>query len=256
MVDKKDIKNGASKVKAEKDTSDKKHKKIKNYHYGHRERLRKRFLKAPEGAFVDYEILEMILFAAHTRGDVKPLSRTLLKKYKHFNKLINADSGDLKEVEGVTDSVVATLRAIKEICTRALKDEIEEEADILNSSDKLYNYCKIKISQSPSEHFRIFYLDKKLKLISDALVCEGGVDYIPIVPSKIVKEALDLGAAGVILFHNHPSGDPTPSKSDIEATHQLKDSLGGVGVKMWEHLIIGKNKYYSFKKNGLLLNKK
>jgi len=227
-----------------------------NKNLGHRKRMRNEFLKASHDKYPDEKLLEMALYAAHTRSDTKFIARDLWKKFKHFNKILNASMSEISEIKGASEATYAAIQVIKEICLRALKDNINDEETFLSSSVALFNYCKIKISENPRESFWVFFVDNKLRLIEEKQVCEGGANFVPMIPSNVVRDAANCGASGVIICHNHPSGDPTPSKADVESTEQLKDALNAIKVRLWEHLVIGKNNHYSFKQNGLLIDNK
>jgi DNA repair protein RadC len=222
-----------------------------NDSFGHRSRLRSRFLQGGDAAIADYELLEMILFAAITRGDVKPLAKRLLKKYGSVAQVLRATPASLKEVEGVGDGVVASLKVIEVACQHLLKEQLFERP-IINSWSALLDYARIAMGSEAVEQFRVLFLNSKNMLLTDEVMQTGTIDQTAIYPREILKRALELSASSLILMHNHPSGDPTPSKADIDITKQLVEAAGALHIRIHDHLIIAKNKHFSFKGNGLL----
>lgn len=235
------------------DIIDIKSKQAKIPHYiGHRERIRERIISHGAATLQDYEILEVLLFAAKPRGDAKPLAKTLIQAFGSLAAVLSAKPEELKKVEGVGDAAVASIKVAREAASRLLQMEVKE-APILQSWKALLDYCRATMAHDKQkEQFRIFFLDKKNKLIADELQQEGTVDHTPVYPREVVKRALDLGASSLILTHNHPSGDPTPSKADIEMTRQIIQALAAVNIMVHDHLIIAGKKHYSFASHGLL----
>lgn len=223
----------------------------KPHYLGHRKRLRERLLSTKEPHFSDYELLEMLLFAGKPMGDTKPLARTLLNKFGDLSDVLNATPQELGQIEGMGESSVAALKVVKQACFRLLHAEVKEKP-VLQSWKALLDYCRITMGSNKSEQFRIFFLDHKNKLIADELQQEGTIDHTPVYPREVVKRALELGAASIILAHNHPSGDPEPSKADISMTRQIQTAASAIGITLHDHLIITQNKHYSFKSNGLV----
>lgn len=225
-------------------------------HYvGHRGRLRERFLKgitsgATDG-IADYEILEMLLFTSKPRGDVKPLAKMLIGEFGSLAKVISASVEDLSKINGVGDTAIASLKIIQEAALRLLKAEIEDKP-LLQSWKALLDYCRASMSYNKTEQFRIFFLDKKNKLIADELQQEGTIDHTPVYPREVVKRALDLSASAIILVHNHPSGDPSPSKADVDMTRKIVAAAAPLSVIVHDHIIVGGNRHYSFASSGLL----
>jgi len=225
-------------------------------HYtGHRKRLRERFLKTAgkgnSSSIADYELLEIILFASKPRGDVKPLAKKLIQHFGDLGKVISAPVPELARIDGVGDSAIAAIKAVQEASFYLLKNEVKK-VPILESWKSLLDYCNATMSHNKTEQFRVFFLDKKNKLIADELQQEGTVDHTPVYPREVIKRAIELGSSSIILAHNHPSGDPNPSKADIEMTKLIMQGAAGVGILIHDHIIIGKNRHYSFAANGLL----
>lgn len=221
------------------------------HHMGHRKRLRARLLKGKGESLPEYEVLEMLLFAAYSRRDTKPLAKTLLAEFGSLARVISATPEELQRVDGVGEAAIAAIKIVQEAALRLLQHEVKE-VPVLQSWKSLLDYCRASMGYNKTEQFRIFFLDKKNKLIADELQQEGTVDHTPVYPREVVKRALDLGASALILVHNHPSGDPTPSKADIQMTQKIMQAAAPLGVVIHDHLIIGAKEHYSFASNGLL----
>lgn len=224
--------------------------KEKPHHAGHRARLRERFLKSPE-ALPDYELLELILFPARPVGDVKPLAKMLLAKFKTLSGVTGASDAQLMGVEGVNAAAVAAIRAVQVAASRLLREEAAS-GPVIQSWTALLDYCRLNLASLPHEEFHVLFLDRKLALLADEMQQKGTVDHAPVYPREIVKRALELGASGMILVHNHPSGDVKPSKADIDVTKQVVNAAQALSLLVHDHLIIGRKGHYSFKGNGLL----
>ncbi len=218
---------------------------------GHRKRLRNRFLNSITGEFPDYELLELLLCLAKPRGDVKPLAKALLRHFGSFSKVITATSKQLRQVPNVGESVIASLKLAHESSIRLAKEKVGS-GDVISSWSELIKYLKTSMAFNSTENFRILYLNKQNRLIADELQDYGTIDSTPVYPREVVKSALHHEATAVILIHNHPSGDVTPSSSDTELTRQIVKALDTIGVLMHDHVIIGPDQYYSFKSNGLI----
>jgi|TARA_B100000315_G_scaffold96715_1_gene88845 DNA repair protein RadC len=218
---------------------------------GHRARLRGRFLRAGADALDDYELLELVLFQAQPRRDMKPLAKRLLARFGSFAAVIGADAKRLSDVAGAGESVIAALKVIEAASHRALQDQVLERP-VLSSWQALLNYCKVAMQHAATEQFRILFLDRKNVLIADEVQQTGTVDHTPVYPREVVRRALDLGASAIIMVHNHPSGDPTPSAADIEITRQVVEAGRPLGVTVHDHLVIGKRGHASFKSLALL----
>ncbi len=219
-------------------------------HKGHRERLRKRFLDAPD-AMPDYEVLELLLGIAIPQKDVKPLAKALIKRFGSFADVITAEVDDLREVNGIGDVAAATLKVAREAAIRLARAPVLN-ASVISGWDSLLDYCRTAMSTLPTEQFRLLFLDRKNVLIADELQQTGTVDHTPLYPREVVKRALALHASAVILVHNHPSGDPKPSRADIDMTRMVKDALDAVGISVHDHVVIGRKGHASFKAMGLL----
>ncbi|EME70757.1 DNA repair protein RadC [Paramagnetospirillum caucaseum] len=219
-------------------------------HRGHRERLRKRFLDAPE-ALPDYELLELLLGAAIPRQDTKPLAKALIRRFGSFADAVTADVEDLKSVDGVKDVAAATLKVVREAAIRLARAPVLNNS-VISSWDVLLDYCRTAMATLPTEQFRLLFLDRKNTLIADEVQQTGTVDHTPLYPREVVRRALALHASAVIMVHNHPSGDPKPSRSDIDMTRAVKDALTAVGIQLHDHVVVGRKGHASFKAMGLL----
>ena len=222
-----------------------------NPNAGHRARLRERFLQTLGDGFADYELLELLLTLAIPRQDVKPLAKTLIARFKTFSGVIAAAPVDLTAVEGVKDNTLTALKLVQAAALRLMKQGVIDQP-ILNSWDRLLNYLAAAMKEDQNEQFRLLFLDKRNHLIADEMQQRGTVDHTPVYTREVVKRALELGATALILVHNHPSGDPTPSRADIEMTKELVRATAGVGITIHDHLIVGKSATTSFKSLGLL----
>jgi len=223
----------------------------KPHYHGHRQRLRERLLKSKLGSLPDYEILELLLFPSHPRGDVKPLAKMLISQFGSFAKVITTDPEVLKKVPGVTDSVITMLRMVQESAVRLIKDDITTQP-ILQSWKALLDYCRATMGHLNTEQFRILYLNKQHMLIADELQEVGTIDRAAVYPREVVKRALVLEAAAIILVHNHPGGNTKPSKADIDITKQIMQAASVIGVELHDHLVVSSSSHYSFKSNGLI----
>ncbi|MFS4438237.1 RadC family protein [Paracoccaceae bacterium GXU_MW_L88] len=226
-------------------------KRDKPHYYGHRDRLRLRFMQAGSGALADYEMLELVLFRAIPKIDVKPLAKKLLEVFGDFNHVISAPRHRLLEVSGVGDRVVQELKIVEAAAHRLAQAKVIQKP-ALSSWDALITYCKTAMAHRETEEFRILFLDRKNTLIADEAQQKGTVDHVPVYPREVVKRALELNASAMILVHNHPSGDPTPSQADIDMTAQIEDAALALGLTLHDHVIIGKGSETSFRASGLL----
>jgi DNA repair protein RadC len=219
-------------------------------HYqGHRERLRGRFLESGAAALSDYELLELVLFAAIPRRDVKPLAKTLLAKFGSFAEVVAASRERLSEHLG--EGAIAQLKIIEAAALRLARTNILGKP-ALSSWNALLDYCAAAMARAPKEEFRVLFLDRKNFLIGDEVMNKGTVDHAPVYPREIVKRALELSASALILVHNHPSGDPTPSRADIEMTREVVEAARALRIAVHDHLVIGRGGTASFKALGLL----
>jgi DNA repair protein RadC len=225
--------------------------KEKPSHTGHRKRLRERFLSQGAEALADYELLEMILFPAKPMGDVKPLAKALLKQFGNFGAVLMAEKNELAKVEGVGEAAVVAIKTAKAAAERLLRDEIKDRP-IIKSWTQLLDYCRIHIGHNQNEEFHVLFLNNKLELIANERQQKGTINHTPVYPREVVKRALELGAASIILAHNHPSGDVTPSKADIDVTNQIIAAARPLGIEVHDHVIVGAKKTFSFKSKGLI----
>ena len=225
--------------------------KLPSYIADHRKRLRSRFLDGGAQAMPDYELLELVLFRAIPRQDVKPLARLLLDTFGDFNRVISAPPARLMMVKGVGEAVVLELKIVEASAQRLMRSRVMHRP-VLSSWDALLDYCHTAMAHRETEQFRILFLDRKNVLIADEEQAKGTVDHVPVYPREVVKRALELNASSLILVHNHPSGDPTPSQADISMTNQVQDAAQVLGITLHDHLIIGKSREISFRSEGYL----
>jgi len=225
--------------------------KVENYTAGHRERLRARFRKAGVDGLQDYELLELILFRAIPRRDVKPLAKDLIAKFGGFAETLAAPIERLTEVKGVSEAVAMELKIVQAASLKFAQERVLNRPVISSWSD-LLSYCRSAQADEKIELFRILFLDKKNILIADEVQQRGTVDHTPVYPREVVKRALELGASAIILVHNHPSGDPTPSPADVDMTNQIVKATKALGIRVHDHLVIGHKSEASFKSLGLL----
>ncbi|MBN2630539.1 MAG: DNA repair protein RadC [Rhodobacteraceae bacterium] len=225
--------------------------KLPSYIIDHRKRLRERFMKGGAHAMLEYELLELLLFRAIPRQDVKPLARLLLDSFGDLNRVITAPVPRLKAIKGVGDAVVCELKLFEAVSQRMMRARVMHKP-VLSSWDALLDYCHTAMAHRDTEQFRILFLDRKNTLIADEEQAKGTVDHVPVYPREVVKRALELNASALILVHNHPSGDPTPSSADIAMTAQVQDACQVLGVTLHDHLIIGKDRELSFRSAGYL----
>ncbi|MGY3693539.1 DNA repair protein RadC [Bradyrhizobium sp. USDA 3240] len=216
------------------------------HYHGHRERLRERFYAAGPDALTDYELLEMALFAAIPRRDTKPLAKALLKKFGSFAEVVHAPPARLREVEGVKDAAINQLKLLAAAAGRIAKGEIKRSV-ALSSWNDVIDYCRTGMAFADKEQFRLLFLDKRNQLIADEVQQTGTVDHTPVYPREVIKRALELSATALILVHNHPSGDPTPSQADIQMTKAIVDIAKPLGIAVHDHIIVGKNGHTSLK---------
>ena len=220
-------------------------------HAGHRDRLRERFLAGGAEALPDYELLELVLFAAIPRRDVKPLAKALIARFGNFAEVIAAPRARLLEIAGLGENAVAQLKVIEAAALRLSRTRLLGKP-ALSSWQALLDYCAAAMARAPREEFRVLFLDRKNVLIADEVQSAGTIDHTPVYPREIVKRALELGASAMILVHNHPSGDPTPSRADIEMTHEIAAAARPLKIAVHDHLVIGRSGHASFKSLRLL----
>ncbi|MTD95056.1 DNA repair protein RadC [Hyphomicrobium sp. xq] len=215
-------------------------------HSGHRQRLRERFRKGGADALPDYELLELVLFRALPRRDTKGIAKRLLARFGSFAEVVNAPDPRLKEVDGVGDSVVTELKLVRAAALRMMRSELVQRP-ALASSKQVLDYLFAAQSYEHREQFRILFLDKRNRLIADEVQQQGTVDHTPVYVREVVKRALELSATAIILVHNHPSGDPTPSRADVDMTKQIVATAAPLGIAVHDHIIVGREGHASLK---------
>ena len=225
--------------------------RLPSYVRDHRKRLRARFVDGGATAVPDYELLELVLFRALPRQDVKPLARQLIEVFGDFNRVLSASITDLQTVEGVGEAVAIELKVVEAAAHRLARAKVMQR-HVVSSWDALLDYCHTTMAHRETEQFRVLYLDCKNVLMSDEEQSHGTVDHVPVYPREVAMRALELIASALILVHNHPSGDPTPSQADIDMTRQIDSPARAVGVVLHDHVIVGKELDTSFRSTGLL----
>ncbi len=233
-------------------------------HGGHRERLRERLFRNGPAALDDYELLELLLTPANPRGDIKPLAKTLLRAFggslphalaatpEELRKIaVTTDHGAGPRTLRMTDTAIAVLHAARALALRMLREEARTRPQ-LSSWKQLIEYCQAALKHEKAEQFRVLFLDKKNKLMADEVQQRGTVDHTPVYPREVVKRALELGASAMFLVHNHPSGDPTPSRADIEMTKEVQKAAATLGLVVHDHVIVGGDGNASLRSLGLM----
>jgi len=218
---------------------------------GHRERLRERFDHGGGSALADYELLELLLFYALPRRDTKPIAKALLDEFKSFGGVLAASREQLAGVEGVGEGAATFVKALQAAAQAAARTGVVE-GPLIGTAQALIDYCKTTIGDHATEHFRVLFLDTKNRLKKDETLGRGTVDFAPVYPREVAKRALELDAKAVILVHNHPSGDPKPSREDVEMTQKVRDACGTIGVKLYDHIIVSRAGHTSFRSAGLI----
>ena len=221
-------------------------------HYlGHRKRLRERFAQAGSDALSDYELLELVLFRAVPRGDVKPLAKELIRRFGSFAEVIGASERRLTEVDGIGAAAAGEIKLVEAAARRLLKGAVRKRV-ALASWAAVIDYCRAAMAFAEVEEFRILFLDKRNCLIADEVQGRGTIDHTPVYPREIVKRALELSSTAIVLVHNHPSGDPAPSQADIKMTQLIIEIAQPLGVNVHDHIIIGRNGHTSFRGQKLI----
>ncbi len=221
------------------------------HYWGHRERLRQRFLTGGHAAMPEYELLELLLFNAIPRIDVKPLAKRLLQTFGDLNGVIAASQHRLLQVEGATEQVWLQLRIAEAFAHRMARAKVLERS-VVSSWDDLIDYCRTTMAHRETEQFRILFVDNRNTVIADEEQAKGTLNHVPVYPREVAKRALELGASALILVHNHPSGDPSPSPEDVTMTARVATACEAIGVRVHDHVIIGKTSESSFRNLGLL----
>lgn len=225
--------------------------KAPSYLKDHRKRLRERFLAGGAEALPDCELLELVLFRAIPRRDVKPIARKLIEIFDDFNGVVSAPIPRLKAVDGIADAVVTELKVVEAAAHRLARTRVLQKP-VISSWDALLAYCRASMAHGAIETFRVLYLDRKNTLIADEEQARGTVDHVPVYPRELIKRALELDASALILVHNHPSGDPTPSEADIAMTREIAEAAGVFSIEVHDHIIVGKAAEVSFRSDGYL----
>ncbi len=223
---------------------------MENQNSGHRERLRNRFVKTGHESFADHELLELLLFGVILRRDAKPIAKALLARFGDLSGVIGAPIENLKQIDGVGETIAIHIKAIHSLMVRSEKAELSKNP-ILGDWSTLLNYLRLDLQHEPREKFRVIFLDKKLRLISDEQLWDGTIDHAPVYPREIARRSLELSAKSVILVHNHPSGDPKASTQDIAMTRKIIAALAPIEVNVIDHLIVGLEGTNSMKALGL-----
>ena len=213
---------------------------------GHRQRLKDRFASAGPEALPDYELLELVLFSAIPRRDTKPAAKRLIERFGSFAEVVNAPPERLKEVKGIGDAAVMQLKLVRASALRLMQGGIMQRP-VLGTWSAVLDYCRAAMGFEAREQFRILFLDKKNCLIADEMQQQGTIDHTPVYVREVVRRALELSASAIILVHNHPSGDPTPSRADIDMTNQIVSAAKPLGVLIHDHIIVGRHGHASFK---------
>lgn len=225
--------------------------KEKPHYLGHRDRLRERFIATGGDGMPDYEILELLLYQAIPRRDVKPIAKALLSEFGSLGAVLSATPAKLQQVNGVGETTAVALKVSHAAGLRIARQQIMQK-DAIGSWDQVLDYCKAAMGYEAVEQTRILFLDRKNKLIADEVQQQGTIDHTPLYPREVVKRALELNASAIILVHNHPSGDPTPSRGDIDMTKQVQDAAEKLGIALHDHVVIGRSDHASFRSMGLL----
>jgi DNA repair protein RadC len=216
-------------------------------HYlGHRERLRERFLDGGPDAVTEYELLELILFRAIPRRDVKPLAKALIARFGSFAEVVSAPRPRLREIDGLGDAAIAEIQIVQAAANRLARGEVKKRM-VLSSWSAVLDYCRTSMAFADKEQFRVLFLDKRNQVIADEVQQTGTVDHTPVYPREVIKRALELSATALILVHNHPSGDPTPSRADIQMTQAIVEIAKPLGISVHDHIIVGKDGHTSLK---------
>jgi len=219
--------------------------------HGHRSRMRDKLLTRGPDALADYEVLEMLLFFAFKTGDTKPLAKSLINRHGSFARVMAAPTEQLLATQGLRPHSVSALKLVQAAALRMMRAEVIEQP-VLGNWDALIGYLNAALAREKVEQFRVLFLDPKNRLIADEAQARGTVNHTPVYPREVVKRALELHATALILVHNHPSGDPTPSRADLEMTRQVQEAAATLEIVVHDHLILGNGKYVSFRREGLL----
>ncbi len=227
--------------------------KVAPDYLGHRKRVRDRFLAGGGKDMADYEFLELLLMMSIPRRDVKPIAKNLIRKFGSFAEVVNADSTELLSCEGIKETSLALLKAVKEGALRMQYQTLKaSDQPIINSMDIMIDYFRSSMAYADVEQFRIVWLDTKLRLIGEEIQQRGTINSVSLHPREVIKSAINHGAGAIIMVHNHPSGDVTPSYADIEITNKIDAACKAVNIRLIDHLIVSKNSIYSFSQKGIV----
>ena len=221
------------------------------HHFGHRQRLRERFRQGGAEAMPDYELMELILFRALPRRDTKPLAKAIIQKFGSFAEAIHASEQRLAEIPGLGEAAITEIKLVEAVALRMMRGDVHKRP-LLGSWDKVVQYCRSAMGFQASESFRILFLDNRNRLIADEEQGRGTINHTPVYVREVVKRALELSAASILLVHNHPSGDPTPSRADIDITKQIIEAAGKLDICVHDHLIVGRDGHISLRAAGLV----
>jgi DNA repair protein RadC len=221
---------------------------------GHRKRLRERFLKGGETALADYELLELLLCQAQPRGDMKPLAKALMRRFSSFAAVMAASPDALGEIDGMGEASIVALKTVQAAALLMQRQDLHQKP-VLSSWKSVLDYCHSVMAHEPIEQFRLLFLDGKNAVIADEKQSQGTVNHTPVYVREVAKRALTLDASAVIMAHNHPTGDPTPSRDDIEMTKAVKVALEKIGIQLHDHIIIGRKGHSSLRSLGYLDNR-
>ncbi len=225
---------------------------VRTPHYvGHRQRLKERFLKGGPDALADYELLELVLFLALPRRDVKPLAKALLDRFGSFAEVVAAEPARLAEVPGCGDTVAVALRTVHAAALQMMREQVLDQP-VVGNWKQLERYLRAAMGREKTEQFRILYLNHKNRLIRDEVQQRGTVDHTPVYPREVVRRALELGATALIMVHNHPSGDPKPSQADIAMTREVQEAGARLGIVLHDHVVVAGGGSLSFRAMGYL----
>jgi DNA repair protein RadC len=213
--------------------------------------MREKLLTRGAEALADYELLEMLLFLAFKQGDTKPLAKALINRYGSFARVIAAPADELQKLRGVGPHAATAIKLVQAAALRSAKGEVMEQP-VLNAPEVLADYLVAALARERTEHFRVLYLDTRNRLIADEAMGKGTVNHTPVYPREVLKRTLELHATALILVHNHPSGDPKPSRDDYEVTREIQKAAGLLGVVVHDHVIVGNGRCFSFRGEGLL----
>jgi len=218
---------------------------------GHRARLRQRLIASGPESVADHELLELVLFLALPRRDTKPVARALLARFGSFANAITAPVPDIAAVDGMGDAAAASLKIVQAAALRLVRAEVQGKP-VLTNWDALMGYLNAAMARDPVEEFRVLFLDNRNRLLADEVLSRGTVNHTPVYPREVVKRALDLHASAVILAHNHPSGDPSPSADDIAMTRQIVEAARALSITVHDHVVVGNGQWRSFRRDGLM----